>query len=94
LQREVREETGYLVEPVRFIGFYSTPYKDDLVLFFEATATGHEAWEPDNEIAEVGFYPFTSLPQPFSAHMLIRFADVMAGKTGVMHVFTDPNEVF
>ena len=88
--REVREETGYLVEVKEFVGCYSWPAKDDLVLFFEAVIIGREDWQPSGEISQIGFFPREALPQPFSFHMYRRLDDALAGKRGVLHVFDEP----
>ena len=36
LEREVEEETGYVVQATRVLGVYSATFKDDLVLSIEA----------------------------------------------------------
>ncbi|MGC9396501.1 MAG: NUDIX hydrolase [Anaerolineae bacterium] len=62
LEREVREETGYLVRAGRLLGAYAATFKDDLVLSIEAKIIGRETWEPNTEIAEVGFFAQDVLP--------------------------------
>lgn len=56
LEREVREESGYLVQTGHLIGVYAKPFNDDIVLFFTAHVLGQEAWQPDDEISELGFF--------------------------------------
>ncbi len=62
LEREVLEETGYIVRAGRLLGAYAATFKDDLVLSIEAEVIGREAWEPNSEIAEVGFFAPDALP--------------------------------
>jgi ADP-ribose pyrophosphatase YjhB (NUDIX family) len=78
LIREVREETGYEVEVGSLIGVYSMPWKDDLVLCFQATIVSRGPWSTSGEIAEVGFFPFDGLPQPFSRRARCRINDLRA----------------
>ncbi|MGH2559329.1 MAG: NUDIX hydrolase [Thermomicrobiales bacterium] len=87
LEREVREETGYIVQAGRLIGIYSTPWKDDLVLAFAATILDRDPWEPNAEIAEVGFFPLDNLPEPFSSRALHRISEALSDTPGVVHVF-------
>ncbi len=87
LVREVEEETGYVVRPGRMNGVYSKPENDDLVISIEAEIVGRNAWQPNGEIAECGFYAVEELPQPMNPSTATRMLDAFAGKTGVMHVF-------
>src|SRR5438874_10406618 len=89
LEREVREETGFGVRVVRLIGLYSAPFKDDLVIFFEAEIVGREAWQPGAEIAEIGFFPEDELPEPLGPRARVRIADAFAGRSGVVRVFDE-----
>ncbi len=87
LEREVREETGYLVSVEHLIGIYSAPFKDDLVLLFAATPHGRETWEPDGEIVEVAFFRVNDLPEPMGKRAIIRVQDAFAGHRGIVRVF-------
>src|SRR5262245_36919185 len=87
LVREVREESGYIVRAGRLVGVYAKPFDDDLVLFMEAEVIGRDSWQPDGEIAALGFYGRDDLPQPMSARVLRRVLDAFDGRTGVLHVF-------
>jgi ADP-ribose pyrophosphatase YjhB (NUDIX family) len=87
LEREVREETGYLVRAGRLIGVYALPPRDDVVLFFEATVVGREPWQPNGEIVEVAFFPEDELPEPMGSRAKVRIQDAFAGLTGVVRVF-------
>lgn len=62
IEREVREETGYIVHAKRLMGAYSSIYKDDLVLSIEAEIIDREEWQPNQEISEIGFFPKDELP--------------------------------
>lgn len=87
LEREVREETGYIVLPGILIGVYAAPWQDRVVLCLGATAIDRAPWEPDEEIEAIGFFGRDDLPEPMTAQMRHRINDSFDGKTGVMHVF-------
>lgn len=86
LIREVREETGYGVRPLRFIGVYSAAHKNDLVLSFEAEIVDDERTATDDEIAEMGFFAQDELPQPMTQGASARLRDAFAGVAGVMRI--------
>lgn len=86
LEREVLEETGYVVCAGRLVGVYAATFKDDLVLSIEADIVGREAWEPNSEIAEVGFSPKDALPQPMHSFTATRIRDAFEGRTGIIRV--------
>ncbi len=88
LIREVKEETGYIINPdsLRHISTYSSKYKDDLVLAIRAEIIGREDWQPDNEISEVGFFAEDSLPE-MREGTLIRINDAFSNNVGVLRVF-------
>ena len=58
LQREVKEETGYLVNlaSMELIGLYFSTYMDDIVISIKAKIIGKEDWKPNGEISELGFF--------------------------------------
>jgi 8-oxo-dGTP diphosphatase len=87
LEREVREETGYLVRVGILIGVYATPWKDTLFLCFEANIVGEEDWLPNGEIAARAFFERGQLPVPMSSRMKQRILDAFDGERGVMRVF-------
>jgi 8-oxo-dGTP diphosphatase len=87
LEREVYEETGYVVSPGTLVGVYSVPWKDDIVLCFRATVLGRDPWETDGEISAVGFFAREDLPEPFSPRARRRIDDAFEGRSGVVHVF-------
>lgn len=92
LKRETVEESGYFVEVARLIGVYWKTYQDDVVLFFEADIVGRTDWQPDDEIAELGFFARDELPQPMSQNVRTRILDVFDGKAGTFRVFHDRGE--
>ena len=89
LEREVREESGYLVQTGHLVGVYAKPFKDDIVLFFAAHILGREAWQPDDEITEVDFFAQDQLPTPMSEPGRTRIQDAFDGRTGVYRVFEE-----
>jgi len=87
IEREVREETGYIVHAKRLLGAYSSTYKDDLVLSIEADIVDREEWQPNQEISEIGFYAKDQLPQPMKSGTIVRILDAFNKDAGVMRVF-------
>ena len=91
LKREVLEETGYIIEPGHLIGVYAKPYRDDLVLSFNATILSREPWQPNHEIAEVGFFAPEALPAGMGVIARTRILDAVANQKGVFRVFEVPD---
>ena len=87
LIREVLEESGYQVRPLRLIGIYSKPDRDDLVISMEAEIVGRADWQPDSEISECGFFERDHLPEPMHKRTLARVYDAFDGKVGVLREF-------
>jgi len=90
LHREVLEETRCRIEVRRFIGTYAMPYADDLVLLFEGRILERGVWEANAEIAALGFFPPTALPNPMNPRNRLRIADAVEGRSGLMRVFDTP----
>jgi ADP-ribose pyrophosphatase YjhB (NUDIX family) len=86
LTREVREETGLEVEAIELLGAYAKPHKDDVVLSVRARIVAQHPWQPDNEIAEVGYFGLAELPQPMGAGARARIIDALQGRSGVVRV--------
>jgi len=65
LAREVREETGLIVMPVRLVGLYFLPIKPsgNLAFVFRCIPRGGEI-APTEEAPVVGYYPTHQLPGP------------------------------
>lgn len=92
LEREVQEETGYLIKVARLIGIYATPYKNDLALLFEARIVEKGLWNPNNEISDLGFYYSDELPQPMHSQTLRKIQDTINGSVGVVRVFKNNDD--
>jgi len=65
IKREVEEETGLKVMPVRLVGLYFRPEKPDglLVFVFRCIQRGGRL-QPSRESPQLGFMDVTPLPQP------------------------------
>ena len=87
LIREIHEESGYHAQVERLVGVYSAPFKDDIVLMMTATIIGSDGWEPNSEIAQIGFFARDTLPEPMNSRVQRRIFDAFAGRTGILHVF-------
>lgn len=91
LIREVAEETGLQVAPMRLLGVYSGPGWDwtypngdqaEIVnVFLECTITSGDLSAPNNENLRTGFFPLDRLPAllPRTDRML---ADIRADRAG------------
>ena len=86
VEREAFEETGYRVAAGELIGLYSSPFKDDMVVFFESRILGREEWSPNSEIAEARFFAREELP-PLHYRQAARFEDAFEARRGVVRVF-------
>lgn len=86
-EREVREETGLIVEVVRLVGVYSDPgittigYPDGnrvqyLSCLFECRLVGGVLLV-DAESLELGFFDCEDLPDPFAPFHRIRVSDAL-----------------
>jgi len=94
LHREVREEIGMEIRILGLVGIYANTYKDDLVLNFQARLRGALTdWQPHEEIADLGFFPLTNLPQPMTANGYWRLQDAAAGLRGVYRSFSSPDQL-
>lgn len=88
LIREVAEETGLQVEPVRLVGLYTDPAwtftypngdrSQPVVACFEARITGGRLQADGVESLEVGFFPPDQLPRPLDVRWRVRIEDAMA----------------
>lgn len=86
LKREVLEETGLVIEPGELLGVYAKPEQDDLVLSFRANVIGRNHWQPDDEIAELGYFGRDELPEAVSAAAEARMIDAFTGQVGLFRV--------
>jgi 8-oxo-dGTP diphosphatase len=90
LRREVLEESGLDAVADELIGVYSKPYQDDLVLFFRARVVGHNPWQPNDEIAQMGYFGRNDLPEPMGLGARIRIIDALDGVKGIVRVIAEP----
>ena len=89
LRREVLEESGLEVVEEGLIGVYSKPLKDDVVLFFRTRVLGHNQWQPNDEISEMGYFGREELPKPMSLSARTRIVDAFDGITGIVRVIPE-----
>jgi ADP-ribose pyrophosphatase YjhB (NUDIX family) len=87
LVREVHEETGYHARVLGLVGVYSAPFRDDMVLMMTAEILGRDAWAPNGEIAQLGFFTRDELPEPMMPRVRRRVQDAFERRSGVLHVF-------
>jgi len=69
--REVYEETGIVVDDVRFFGSQPWPYPNSLMLGFNATYKSGEIRVDGEEIDEAGFYAPDAMPNTFPGNFSI-----------------------
>ena len=60
------------------------------MLSIEADIIGQEAWEPNAEIAEVGFFTPDALPQPMHPFTATRIRDAIEERIGIIRVLETP----
>src|SRR5579862_2806206 len=84
LEREVLEESGLAVVVDELVGVYSKPYKDDIVLSFRVRVVGHSPWQPNDEIAEIGYFRRDELPEPMGFVARTRIMDALDGMKGIV----------
>jgi 8-oxo-dGTP diphosphatase len=89
LKREVLEECGLDVVVDELVGVYSKPHKDDLVLFFRARVLGQNPWQPNDEIAQIGYFCRDELPEPMGLVARTRIIDALDGIKGIVRVFAE-----
>jgi 8-oxo-dGTP diphosphatase len=87
--RETWEEARVATRVTGLLGTYVMPYRGNLVLCFRAEIVEVASWRPDDEIADMGWFPATELPDPMGPFSRIRIADAEAGLSGVLRVHTD-----
>ena len=87
--RETWEEARVSTRIAGFLGTYVMPFRGNLVLAFVAEVIEMAHWQPDGEIADMGWFPPDALPHPMGPFSRIRILDAEAGLTGVLRVHTD-----
>jgi 8-oxo-dGTP diphosphatase len=89
LRREVLEEAGLDVVVEELVGVYSKPYKDDIVLFFRAQVIRYNPWQPNDEIAQIGYFGRNELPEPMGFVARTRILDALDGTKGIVRVIPE-----
>jgi 8-oxo-dGTP diphosphatase len=89
LKREVLEESGLEVVPEELVGVYSKPHKNDIVLFFRARVVAQNPWQPNDEIAQMGYFGRDDLPEPMGLVARTRIIDALDGITGIVRVMSE-----
>jgi len=74
--REVKEETGLDVEVDKFVGIYSKPKEDDIVLLFTCKKTGGEL-TINEEADKLEYCDVSNLPVPINERHAGRIHDAM-----------------
>ncbi|WP_168412959.1 NUDIX hydrolase [Bacillus salacetis] len=87
VQREIFEETGYKAKVVNFVGVYSAPEKDDIVLLFRAEILQEGKFLPNKEIVQIGFFPVDSLPKAMHPWNRERIKDAFTHMESSLRVF-------
>jgi 8-oxo-dGTP pyrophosphatase MutT (NUDIX family) len=80
--REIREEGGILTrEALQLHGIHSNHenYPGDHIVSFVLRAFEREAWKPNVEIAEAGFFPIEALPEGATGGTRRRIAEITQG---------------
>lgn len=80
--REVKEETGLNVEVTKFVGVYSKPLEDDVVLLFICHKTGGNLTLND-EADQLEYYSVENIPANRNERHVGRIKDAlnMSGET-------------
>ena len=88
--REVEEETGLRVEPLRLVGLYTDPALQNMTYphgdqvhvvnaTFECRVVGGQLRPDGDETIELAFFPPDALPELRPAH-LVRIQDALSGR--------------
>ena len=77
--REVREETGLLIEVEQLVGVYSKPQKQEVVLTFRCVPTGGKLRETE-ESSECCYFPVHNLPSRLLPKHRQRVEDALLGQ--------------
>ncbi len=93
LHREVMEETGCRIAIERHVGTYARIDADDLVLLFVARILERAVWAPNGEIADLGFFPPATLPEPMNSRHRLRIEDAVNGLSGLVRVYDTPDRL-
>lgn len=82
--KELREETGVeLLEAPKLLAIYKNKHaskRDHVVLYKAGKWREAEAFKPNKEIVEIGFFPLDDLPKDITAGNLARLEEHYSGK--------------
>ncbi len=84
--REVREETGLVVELTRHVGTYARPrWRDGLyrIVLYAARPVGGTLVAQPEEVVALGWFAPDALPRPLMLGQEQRLRDVFDGRTGL-----------
>jgi 8-oxo-dGTP diphosphatase len=87
VEREIFEETGCKAEVVDFVGIYSAPEKDDLVLLFRAEILEEGPFVPNREIGQIGYFALDSLPKEMHPWNRQRIHDAFTDMVSSLRIF-------
>lgn len=91
--REVREETGLLVEAKRTTGVYYEPALDFLhFVLLCHRLNEHAEFRPDAEVTECAYWPIEALPRPISDFTIRRIEEALTGETQLLPVSIGPRQ--
>lgn len=93
LKREVREETGFEVEPDKLIGSYSRPEAGRQSLLIRCRIVGGSFMQSSEEIDEVAFFERNEFPNNFGPSGRAYIRDTYSGELGFVRSYnSETNE--
>lgn len=91
--REVREETGLLVEAQRTTGVYYEPTLDFLHFVLLCRRLNENTkFCPDSEVTECAYWPPDALPRPISDFTIRRIEEALSGEPQLLPVTIGPRQ--
>lgn len=85
--REVLEETGYSIKVDKLIAVGSRPSTNDVIVVLTGSILEKQQSKIDqNEISDIGFFPFDSLPEPMKPEVKKLFSLFISGQHGQLLV--------
>jgi ADP-ribose pyrophosphatase YjhB (NUDIX family) len=84
LRREIHEETGLEIEPLRFLGFWLEPYDGRIVLCLSWTARASGEGSAADDLVELRWFSPDELPPP-SELAFTHYPAVLSAAVGYQH---------